>query len=121
MEQLDLPFALDQAKLKTFLRDWCAIEDLEDDLRARKRLLKESHQDAMPMRAVLTAVKIVRAREKLINHPKEPMERVHFAILETLVEQRLLGLTAMAEAIIAQAQARQEPGDMTTGEVGEDG
>ena len=102
-EQIDLPFPLDQAKLSEFLTCWIAIEEEQDRLREEARLLKEKYMDDFPMRAMLVAVKRVRALHKLENHPKEGMKREHLATLEALVERHLLGMRAEV--------------DMTTGEM----
>ena len=91
-EQLDLPFPLDQAKLGEFLTRWLAIEDEEDRLREDKRQLKEDYADDFPMRGVLTAVKRVRALQKLEAHPKEGMKREHLTVIENLVERHLLDM-----------------------------
>lgn len=74
-EQTIFPFYLNETKLAEFLTRHAAIEDEEDHLREEKRLLKDEHADHFPMRAVLTAVKVVRARRKLEQHHKEPMQR----------------------------------------------
>lgn len=87
--QLAFPFELDKEDLTTFLAQWCAIEDEQDRLRAELRLLKERYVESFPMRGVLTAIKIVRARRKLATHPKEPMIPVHLSHLETLVAQHM--------------------------------
>jgi hypothetical protein len=102
--QLALPFYLDEVKLKAFLTRWLAIEDEEERLREDKRLLKEDYADAFPMRGVLTAVKVIRAQEKLIHHPKEPMQRRHLAALEGLVQCHLLGLEQALEALTRDAE-----------------
>lgn len=102
-EQIDLPFPLDQAKLNEFLTRWIAIEEEQDRLREEARLLKEKYMDDFPMRAMLVAVKRVRALHKLENHPKEGMKREHLVRLEALVERHLLGMRAEV--------------DMTTGEM----
>ena len=121
-DQLALPFPLDQAKLTEFLSRWCAIEDEEDRLREDKRLLKEDFAADFPMRGVLTAVKIVRARHKLEAHAKEPMALRHLAYLEALVEQHLLGTRQSIDALQTEIERRLAVGervavDMTTGEV----
>ena len=92
MSQLTLPFALDQAKLSEFLTRWIAIEEEQDRLREEARLLKEEYAEDFPMRGVLTAVKRVRALQKLEAHPKEPMKREHLSVLEGMVEEHLLGM-----------------------------
>lgn len=108
MEQLDFPFPLDKKKLTAFLTQWCAIENEEDRLREEKRLLKEEYVDDFPMRGLLVAVKIVRARVKLETHAKEPMQRVHLEYLEALVDQHLRGVQAALDAMTVT---------LTTGEV----
>lgn len=121
-EQMAFPFPLNQAKLTEFLARWCAIEDEEDRLREVKRLLKEDFSTDFPMRGVLTAVKIVRARRKLAEHPTEGMRPEHLASLEALVEQCLIGTRQALDAMQAEIDERLAAGeraavDMTTGEV----
>ena len=115
-EQLTLPFYLDQAILTAFLAQWCAIEDEENRLRDAKRVLKEDYADVLPMRGLLTAVKVVRARFKLENHPKEPMSLVHQGILEHAVEMHLSGMQAALDQLTQDAEgSAQRPAvpDMT--------
>ena len=52
------------------------------------------------MRGVLTAVKVVRARKKLAEHPKEPLEYIHQGLLEALVERHILGLKDAVDAML---------------------
>jgi len=105
MEQLDFPFFLDTDKLSEFLTRWLTIEDEEDRLREEKRLLKEAYTDDFPMRGILTAVKVIRARKKLAEHPRDGIKYVHQGVLEALVEMHLRSL---------QEETRQVP-DMTGG------
>ena len=91
-EQLALPFSLDRTKLSEFLTRWLAIEDEEDRLREDKRQLKEDYAPAFPMRGVLTAVKRIRAMQKLEAHPTEGMKREHLSVLEYLIERHLLDM-----------------------------
>ena len=116
-EQLDLPFALDQAKLGTFLTRWIAIEEEQDRLREEARLLKEEYAADFPMRAMLVAVKRVRAVIKLENHPKDGMKREHLSVLEGLVEQHLLSRQTNVNDLI-QALDKRVAVNMATGEVG---
>ena len=88
-EQLGLPLAIDKAALADFLTRWCRFEDEEDALREAKRLLKEEYAADLPLRGVLTAVKIVRATRKLEAHPKESMSRGYLTQLEVLVDEHL--------------------------------
>ena len=88
-DQLDFPFYLDEDAFTRFLTQWMALEDEEARLRDAKRLLKEQHQDNFPMRAVLVAIKRVRAQRALEAHPKEPMAREYQTYLEGLVETYL--------------------------------
>jgi hypothetical protein len=102
-EQLDFPYPLDQKRLTVFLAQWVAIEDQLDRLREELRLLKGDYGDAFPMRGVLTAIKIVRARQKLADHAKEPMRPAHLAYLEALVEDHLLQAPAeVAEVVVEE-------------------
>ena len=103
--QIDLPFPLDPTTFTTFLTRWIALEDEEIRLREEKRLLKEEYADELPLRGVLTAIKIVRAQRALEAHPKEPMALTHLAYLEALVEQHLDRVATVLEAMQVEAQA----------------
>ena len=121
-EQLALPFTLDKQKLGEFLTRWIAIEEEQDRLREEARLLKEEYVDDFPMRAMLVAVKRVRALIKLENHPKEAMKREHLSVLEGLVEQHLLKMQTNIDTLVQDIDARLARGaqaavNMTTGEV----
>ena len=107
-DQLDFAFPLDKSKLTEFLSKYLAIENEQDRLREELRLLKDDFADALPLRGLLVAVKIVRARLKLENHPKEPMPREHLEYLQTLVEQHLSAEQQALDALTA---------DITTGEL----
>ena len=115
--QLDLPFALDKGKLAEFLTRWIAIEEEQDRLREEARLLKEDYADAFPMRAMLVAVKRVRAVHKLENHPKEAMKREYLSVLEGLVEQHLLSMQTNVDDLVQSVDGRVAV-NMATGEVG---
>jgi hypothetical protein len=91
MDQLDFPFPLDPQDLQTFLSQWLAIEREEDRLREEKRLLRAEYKDQLPLRGLTTAIKVVRARQKLEQHPKEPMTLAHQGHLEAQVEAYLAG------------------------------
>ena len=107
-DQLDFAFPLNKSKLTEFLSKYLAIENEQDRLREELRLLKDDFADALPLRGLLVAVKIVRARLKLENHPKEPMPREHLEYLQTLVEQHLSAEQQALDALTA---------DITTGEL----
>ena len=83
--QLDFPFPFDAEDLHTFLARMSAIEDEFDWLREEQRLLADEYADALPLRAVRTALKVVRARHKLAAHAKEPLALEH----QTMVEERV--------------------------------
>lgn len=86
-KQLEMPLTIDQKNLEEFLAKWCTFEDEEERLREEKRILKERYADYLPMRAVLTAVKVVRAERKLAAHPQDPMPPWQLVTLKTLVER----------------------------------
>jgi len=115
VEQLALPFPLDQAKLRVFLTQWCAIDDEQHRLRAEAVELKQAFQDSLPIRAVLTAVKIVRARRELETHPTGPMCRAWLAHYETMVEQHLVTMQEGQEATAREAAASRAVPDMALG------
>ncbi len=99
-EQLALPFTIDAKDLSEFLDRYAALEDEIERLKAEQLECKAVYEEALPMRAVLTALKIVRARRKLEKHPKEPMKLIHQAYIESLVETHFIAQeTGMAEAV----------------------
>ena len=102
--QLDFPFPLDPPTLAAFLGRVLAIEDEQDRLREELRLLKEEYTENLPIRALLTAIKVVRARDKLEHHPKEPLALVHQGFLEHAVESFLMGRQASMAALQADMQ-----------------
>lgn len=103
-DQLPL-FTIDELKLTAFLTSWCALEEAEDTLREQKRLLREDYADHLPLRGVLTAVQVVRAKRKLEGHPKAPMPRAHQTALEAKVEA-YLDVLAAADELVAVGQGR---------------
>ncbi len=84
-EQLTLLDCLDTDALHRFLAQVIAIENETDRLREELRTLKELYKYQLPLRAVLTAVKVVRAQRKLETHPKEPCARSDQVGLEEAV------------------------------------
>jgi hypothetical protein len=116
-QHYDLPFPVDAAALEAFLTRVLVLEHEQDRWREALRQLKEEYAGALPMRAVLTAVKIVRARHKLATHPKEPMATEHLALLVDQVAWFATGRTAAVEALTRDMDGVTTPLDMTTGEV----
>lgn len=113
-DQLSL-FIVDEAKLTAFLTQFIALEEAEDTVREQKRLLREGYADVLPLRGVLTAVKIVRAKRKLEAHAKEPMCREHQTALEAKVEA-YLDILAAADELAAVGKGRFRV-SLTTGEL----
>lgn len=81
MDQLALPFALDQKDLAEFLTRWVAIQEQEDQLREEKRALKALYADAFPMRPVLAALKILQSTWTLTEDPTTPLSPPQLALL----------------------------------------
>lgn len=86
-EQLALPFTIDQAELTEFLEKYIALEEEIDRIKADITIHKEQYEDVLPLRAVLTAVKVVRARRKLERHAKEGFPLAHQDAMQGLIEQ----------------------------------
>lgn len=93
-EQLDFPFEIDHAALRAFLARWEALEAEQARLRDEMRLCKAAYQDQLPMRPVLTAMKVWRARRTLEAHPKEPLSLAHQGVLEGMIAEHLAALDA---------------------------
>lgn len=87
--QLSLAFTVDTHHLTLFLNDYMALEDEIDRLKNELLLCKDHYGHLLPMRATLVAVKVVRARKKLEQHPKEPLPLTNQAYLENLVQCHL--------------------------------
>jgi hypothetical protein len=84
-EQLLLVDLVDTTILDEFLTQVMMIEDKHDGPREELRLLKKRYQAKLPLRAVMTAVKVARAQKKLEDHPKEPTPREEQTVLEQAV------------------------------------
>lgn len=108
--QLPLPFSISMADLTAFLTTYATLEDEIDRLKAELLVCKAQYEDELPMRAVLTALKVTRARQKLANHPKEPLSLPHQAYLEDLVERHLDGRAAQLEQLVADAETLKDAG-----------
>lgn len=111
LRQLDLPFPADKADCAEFLGQMLTIEDEMDRLRGDIQGLVEFYKKRLPLRAVRCAIKVVRARQKLAEHPKEPMGYAQQAQLEEFVQEHIAALDAEKHA------AAQAGVDMTSGEV----
>lgn len=96
-EQTEFPFPYRTTDLEAFLTRAAAIEDEMDRLREDLQELRQEYTDTLPLRGVTTALKVVRARRKLEDHPKEPMKLQHQQVLETEVERWLAHLDAEKE------------------------
>ena len=103
-EQLALAFPVDQEALTAFLGQHITLEEEIDRLKAELVLCKEQYEDLLPMRAVLVAVKVTRARRKLERHAKEPLSLPHQAYLESLVTAHLDAQEAALDALTQEAQ-----------------
>ena len=115
--QLPLPFPIAQPDLAAFLGAYTVLEDEIDRLKAELAVCKEQYQDALPMRAVLTALKVTRARRKLAAHAKEPLSLPHQAYLEELVDAHLDAQELAVERFVAGAQQLGADGVAVTFEV----
>lgn len=102
-EQLPL-FTIDQEELTQFLTRCIVLEDEIERLNKEKALLTEEFAVSLPMRAVKTAIKVVRAQRKLAAHPEEAMPRVHQSELESLVDQHLDNTAAMFDELLEHGE-----------------
>lgn len=89
-----------------FLEKVLALETEKDRIAEELRLLKEDYAEEFPMRGVLTAIKVVRARAKLAEHPKEPMPLTHLNYLETLVKQHMAVVKIAKKALLQEKRPR---------------
>ena len=107
--------------MEDFLTKWVELEEEEDRLREAKRDLKDLYAEDIPLRALLTAVKVVRAQLKLHYRAKDSMPRQVQPHFEHLVMAFHLKRIAEKEAIQREAEALAREGqravpDMTTRE-----
>jgi hypothetical protein len=98
-EQLALPYPLDERELSAFVTQVHAIDNEHDRLREELRTLKECYETHFPVRHVLTALKVVRARQKLAEHAKEPLSYMGQRMLEAWVAAHLVQLEAEGHAV----------------------
>lgn len=113
-EQLDFFKPTTKLAMEAFLTHWIELEEEEDRLREAKRTLKEHYAEDFSMRALLTAVKVCRAKLKLEQHEKEPMPRVRQVFFEHFVDHVLMARQQEKEATQQEAErlARAVP-DLT--------
>jgi hypothetical protein len=115
-EQLSLHFPMDKRECAVFLDRYLTIEDEMDRLREEVQDLVESYKDFLPLRAVRTAIKVVRARKKLAEHHKEPMTYASQAQIEGFVQEHIAALDAAKQQAAEEAERSTRPvPDMTTG------
>lgn len=104
MEQQELFAAQTQRRMEEFLTHWIAIEEEQEVLREQQRALREEYGEWFCVRALRTAIKVIRARRTLADHPKEPVPVIAQARFEQLVEQYLLQREAEREATQREAE-----------------
>ena len=90
MEQLYFPFDFDKTDLDAYLTRALTIENEQERLREDLRLLKEEYAAKLPLRGLQAAVKVLRTRRKLAEHPKEPMTYAEQDALQAVVESHIL-------------------------------
>jgi hypothetical protein len=113
-----MPFEPETLKeMDAFLADWLSLEDEEDRIREAKAALRQAYSARIALRALLVAVKRVRAQRALESHAKDPMPRAYQAQYEALVETFLDRRELEKEAVMQDAKAfmRAPVPDMTGG------
>jgi hypothetical protein len=78
-----------------------------DRLREELQGLVELYAESLNLRAVRTAIKVVRARKKLAEHHKDPMSYEHQAEVEAFVADHMARLDAAKQQ--AAEEAAQSP------------
>lgn len=113
--QIALPFPVDKTDCAEFLDCYLTFEGEIDRLKTEIATLEAEYKEDLPLRAVKTAIKIVRARKKLAEHHKEPMSYSQQARLEGFVEEHIATLEAAKHqaAEEAEASAQRPVSDMT--------
>ena len=109
--QVRLPFPVDKSQCAAFLTEYLTLADEMDRLRAQMQGLVEEFTDTLPLRAVRTAIKVIRARKKLAEHPKEPCTYANQALIEEVVRGHLTALDAAKQRAadeLAQAGAMRQ-------------
>lgn len=115
-QQLSLGFPVDKPTCAAFLDRYVTIEEEMDRLRQEVQDLVTLFNEDLPLRAVRTAIKVVRARKKLAGHHKEPLPYAQQALIEGFVAQHIAALEAAKKAAADEAEAStQRPAvpDMT--------
>lgn len=107
-KQLPL-FPVDKHHCGTFLTNYLTIADEMDRLREETQALMETYHTLLPLRAVQTAIKVVRARKKLAEHHKEPMNYDEQAKLEVFIREHIATMeSAKQKAVEALVQTSRE-------------
>ena len=117
-EQMPLPFPANKDHLAEFLYQVLAIEDEMDRLREVMHDLVKTYKDVLPLRAVRTAIKVVRARKKLAEHHKESCTYANQVLIENFVAEHIACLESATQEAAAEAEASaQRPAvpDLTGG------
>lgn len=113
-EQLTFPFPFRQDVFETFLTQLLSLELEQARLAQESTRLREAYTDRLPLRAIATATKVVRARKKLMEHPREPLGYEAQAVLEGLVLTCLMRLEEETQAAVKAVMEPAVP-DMTGG------
>mgnify|MGYP001599695196 FL=1 len=114
-KQLPL-FPVDKHHCGTFLTNYLTIADEMDRLREETQALMETYHTLLPLRAVQTAIKVVRARKKLAEHHKEPMGYDEQMRLEAFVQEHITTMdSAKHEALDALTHMLHETVTLPTG------
>lgn len=103
-DQLLLLDTYPQAIVQLYLAALLALEAEEDRLRQEKADLRAAYAAQLPLRALHTAVKRVRAMRKLEAHPKDPLPRTEQAHVEACVEEVLDALEREQTAVHQEAE-----------------
>ena len=120
-EQIPMPFPVQRDHCAEFIGQMFAIDNEMDRLREVTHDLVEQYKNVLPLRAVRTAIKVVRARKKLAEHHTEPLDYAQQALIEGFVAAHIAALEAAQQQAAAEAEASaQRPAvpDMTGGTAG---
>jgi hypothetical protein len=103
MDQLSLPFPIDEAALTAFVTTYMALEDEQERLREALATLKKQYEALLPLRGLLAALKVERTLRKVEAHPTEDMSRPHVEALRAWVQAYLEQRAREVEELIDEA------------------
>jgi hypothetical protein len=108
-QQMDMEFPIDHEALKEFLLASSIIEEKMKALREEKKVLKQGFADDLPLKAIMSAVRINTAKKKIASDRKEPLSIEYQEYLEGLINTHIESEREAQEKRFQEAQDARLP------------